>query len=217
MTTNEPISTFRMEMLSDGVFAIALTLLGLELRVPHLADGAGNRELAEALAARWPAYMAFVCSFLTILVMWVNHHRIFRLLRGGDGYLMATNGLLLMLVTAVPLPTAVLAEHFAHPSRAVACAAYAGFYVLVNAAFNLLWMSVAHRRRLLRDDVPDPVVRAIGRRLAAGLPIYLAAAAGAFVSPALSIGACVLIWVMWSRLDAVPRTRGAAPPVLDRR
>lgn len=172
MTTSEPTGTARLEMLSDGVFAIAITLLGLELRVPHLEPGAGNRELAEALAARWPAYMAFACSFLTILVMWVNHHRIFRLLKGADGYLMTTNGLLLMLVTAVPLPTAVLAEHFAHPSRAVASAAYAGFYVLVNAAFNLLWLSVAFRRRLLREDVPDIVVRAIRRRLAVGFPIY---------------------------------------------
>lgn len=202
MSTTEPKETTRLEAFSDGVFAIAITLLGMDLRVPHLGPDAGGRELADALVARWPSYMAFVLSFLTILVMWVNHHRMFRLLRTSDGYLMLTNGFLLMLVTAVPLPTAILAEHFLHAGGTLAAAAYAGFYVLVNVAFNLVWWSIAHRRRLLRPDVPEAVVRAIRWRLAVGFPAYLFATATAFVSAGLSVAMCSLLWVHWARLDA---------------
>ncbi|MBX9623325.1 MAG: DUF1211 domain-containing protein [Gemmataceae bacterium] len=202
MTATELKETTRLEFFSDGVFAIAITLLGIELKVPPLPPEAGGRDLAAALLARWPGYMAFVLSFLTILVMWVNHHRMFRHVRGGDGYLMLTNGLLLMLVTAVPLPTAILAEHFLHPSAGAACAAYAGFYVLVNAAFNLVWWSIAYRRRLLAPDVPDAVVRAIGRRLAVGLPAYLVVAGVAFMNAWLGLALCALLWVHWTQLDA---------------
>lgn len=204
MTATEQKETTRLEAFSDGVFAIAITLLGIELKVHHLGPDTGGRELAAALLMRWPSYMAFVVSFLTILVMWVNHHRLFRLLNGGDGYLMLTNGLLLMLVTAVPFPTALLAEHFLHPGGALASAAYAGFYVLVNCAFNLFWFSISYRRRLLRPDVPDAVVRAIRRRLLFGLPAYLIATALAFVSAGLSVAFCTLMWGHWARLDSVP-------------
>ena len=103
--------TARIEAFSDGVFAIAITLLVLDLKVPRdLPDG---RTLAGALLAQWPAYMAFASSFMTILIMWVNHHRIFTLVGRSDSRLLFFNGLLLMGVTVVPFPTALVAEYFA--------------------------------------------------------------------------------------------------------
>jgi len=196
---SEAKETNRIEAFSDGVFAI--TLLALELKTPkHGEIGAGS-ELAGLLVRQWPSYMAFLFSFLTILVRWVNHHRMFRMLRKSDGWLMGANGLVLLLVTAVPLPTAVLAEHYLETGAAVAMAFYAWFYVMVNVAFNLLWFVAAYRRRLLRADVPDALVRAVRLRLLIGFPVYVAAVGPAFVSPAASLVICLLSWVHWVTLD----------------
>src|SRR5262245_38427492 len=99
MVTNE---TARIEAFSDGVFAIAITLLVLDLKVPK--EAGHDLSLASALAAQWPAYLAFVTSFLTILVMWINHHRMFTLIGRSDDRLLVYNGLLLMGVTLVLFP-----------------------------------------------------------------------------------------------------------------
>src|SRR5882672_2129896 len=92
--------TGRIEAFSDGVFAIAITLLVLDLKVPRaLQDG---RTLASSLGAMWPSYLAFVTSFATILIMWINHHRMFTLIGRADDRVMFYNGLLLLGVTVVP-------------------------------------------------------------------------------------------------------------------
>src|SRR5205823_8450239 len=104
--------TARVEAFSDGVFAIAITLLILEIRVPP-AGGAGG--LWAGLLALWPSYVAFLVSFFVVLVMWVNHHELMRLVRVVTYPLLFANGLLLLTVTFVPFPTAVLAQHLATP------------------------------------------------------------------------------------------------------
>src|SRR5215813_3568997 len=95
--------TSRIEAFSDGVFAIAITLLVLDLKVPP--DPSGIHRLAELLLSEWPAYLAFLTSFATILIMWINHHRIFTLVGRSDDRLLFYNGLLLLGVTVVPFPT----------------------------------------------------------------------------------------------------------------
>ena len=104
--------TGRVEAFSDGVFAIAITLLILEIKVPKLPHESPPAALAEALLALWPSFLAFLLSFFAILIMWINHHRLFELIRKTDSIFMMLNGFLLMLVTVVPFPTAVLAEYF---------------------------------------------------------------------------------------------------------
>ena len=94
--------TSRVEAFSDGVFAIAITLLILEIKVPHLLH---------ALLAEWPSLLAFVLSFSAVLVMWINHHGLFNLMQTIDRRSLVANGLLLLLVTFVPFPTAVLAAY----------------------------------------------------------------------------------------------------------
>lgn len=202
---NETKETSRIELFSDGVFAIAITLLILDLKIPKLDEGADGRALASALLRQWPSYMAFVFSFLTILIMWINHHRLFQTLRGSDGLLMAANSLLLLFVTAVPFPTAVLAEYFTRSGAAVATAIYAGFYVLVNLAFfNLLWLTASYKRRLLLSDVPNELVYAVRWRLLVGLPAYAGATVLAFLSPVLSLVLCLALWIHWANLDRHP-------------
>src|SRR5258708_6918603 len=135
--------TGRLEAFSDGVFAIAITLLALELKVPHLESGDGHLTagaLAAGLASQWPGYFAFLTSFFTVLVMWVHHHAIFRLVLRSDVTLLFANGSLLMLVRGVPPPPAVVAEYLRTPAAPAACTFYAGFFVLIAIAFSiLLW------------------------------------------------------------------------------
>ena len=91
----------RVEAFSDGVFAIAITLLILEIRVPHVAHG-----LWAGLLALWPSYVAFLLSFVVILIEWVNHHELLRNVQGVSYPFLFANGLLLLTVTFVPFPTA---------------------------------------------------------------------------------------------------------------
>ena len=111
----EPYSTQRLEAFSDGVFAIAITLLILDVRVPR--DLPETTRLIDALLANWPSYFAFLTSFATIGIMWVNHHRLFGCIARADHGLLIWNGLLLLGITFVPFPTALIAEYIGHPDE----------------------------------------------------------------------------------------------------
>ena len=149
----EEKETGRVEAFSDGVFAIAITLLALNMKVPGRADLAGmHATLFDALLAQWPAYLAYLISFLTVLIMWVNHHRMFRNIRRTDHSFMMLNGLLLMWVTLVPFPTAMLAEYINHPYARVAAAVYSATFVLIGVTFTALWWYASSGNRLLATN-----------------------------------------------------------------
>ena len=142
--------TARIEAFSDGVFAIAITLLVLDLKVPReLHEG---QTLTSALAHQWPAYVAFVTSFLTILVMWINHHRMFTLIGRADDRLLIFNGLLLLGITVVPFPTSLVAEYLGHDGQRTAALVYNGTFIAIAICFNLLWHCAASNSRLLDND-----------------------------------------------------------------
>ncbi len=189
--------TGRVEAFSDGVFAIAITLLVLELKVPHLSEGSPAGALGVALLHQWPSYVALVTSFFTILVMWINHHSIFRLVRRVDAPFLYANGLLLLVVTVVPFPTALLAEYYEKPGAAVAAAAYAGTFVVAGIAYNLVWRTAIAGRRLLRSDASEQKIREISHSYWLGIPGYGAAMAGAFVSPHVTVAICVALLIVW--------------------
>jgi hypothetical protein len=105
--------TGRLEAFSDGIFAIAITLLGLTLQVPDLGADISAAALAEALGLQWPSYIAFAISFFTILIVWLNHHAVFGLVHRADFLFLLTNGFLLMLVTVVPITTEVANRYLA--------------------------------------------------------------------------------------------------------
>ena len=193
----EEKETGRIEAFSDGVFAIAITLLVLELKVPHLEDGGANGSLTRALLRQWPSYVALVTSFFTILVMWANHHRMFNDVRRVNARFLYSNGLLLLLVTVVPFPTAVLAEYFEKPGARVAAAAYGGTFVLISVAFNLLWRSAIAGRRLLRAGVTEESIQEISRRYWLGTPGYAMATVGAYFSPSVTLAICVTLLMIW--------------------
>src|SRR5437899_10845302 len=168
---HEPYSPQRVEAFSDGVFAIAVTLLILDVRVPRGLPE--TTRLIDALLANWPSYFAFLTSFATIGIMWVNHHRLFRIIARADHGLLIWNGLLLLGITFVPFPTALIAEYLHRPDQRTAAMVLGGTYVFLALTFNGLWWHAARGRRLLGDAVDEAGVRAISRSYAIGPAAYL--------------------------------------------
>lgn len=148
----------RILALSDGVFAIAVTLLILEIAVPATTSDAG---LPKALLGLWPRYLAYVVSFVVIARFWIIHRLAFRLIARDDAVLVWLNLLLLMFVAFLPFPTAVLGAHNGSPAAAVL---YAAAVVLVGTASTAYWWYASGRGRLLRPDVGAARARALRAR-----------------------------------------------------
>jgi uncharacterized membrane protein len=177
--------TGRIEAFSDGVYAIAITLLVLDIKVPH--DQPEAARLLEALLAQWPSYFAFVTSFATIGIMWINHHRLFNLIKRSDQLLLILNGLLLLGITFVPFPTALLAEYIAEPAQHIAAMIYSGTFVVIAIFFNLLWRYASYQNRLLDPRADPRAVQSISQQYAFGPLLYLLAFGLAFVSALASL------------------------------
>jgi uncharacterized membrane protein len=175
-----PTETNRIEAFSDGVFAIAITLLVLDLKVPREAHS--EQQLGSLLLAQWPSYLAFLTSFATILIMWINHHRIFTLVGRSDDRLLIYNGLLLLGVTLVPFPTSLVAEYLRRDGGRLATLLFNGTYIFIAICFNLLWRSAAGGHRLLRRDADRAAVQAIFDAYRFGPAWYVIAFLLTFVS-----------------------------------
>jgi uncharacterized membrane protein len=190
-------NTNRLEAFSDGVFAIAITLLVLEIKVPAQAETLAAGGLWPALGARWPNYVGYVLSFLVIGVMWANHHALFEYIRRTNRTLIVINLVLLMGVAFVPFPTAVLADHLADPAtRAAATAFYGATLIFTSLSFNALWW-IGRKKGLLDETAaPNAGIRTITRRYAVALACYPAATALAFVNVwlSLSIHLALALW-----------------------
>jgi uncharacterized membrane protein len=174
--------TTRMETYSDGVFAIAATLLVLEIGI----DGHSSN-LGHELLHLWPSYLAYVTSFVTIGIIWMNHHTVVGCMRGVDRTLLFLNLLLLMTVAFLPFPTRLVADYLNEPDERYAVFAYAATFVVMSIVYNALWRYARHDRRLIRDDVPDSRIRAISRAFDPGVPIYVITLLVAIVSPLASV------------------------------
>lgn len=138
--------TGRVEAFSDGVFAIAITLLILEIHVPPAAEQEGLRT---ALVQLWPSFLAFLASFMTIGVMWLNHHRLFTLINKCDDALIAFNLLLLLGISWIPFPTDLLADHLRGPDARVAGIVYAGSFLFTAIVFNAMWRYAVHAKLVI--------------------------------------------------------------------
>jgi uncharacterized membrane protein len=203
--------TGRVEAFSDGVFAIAITLLILEIKVPHQAANASDAALTAALIQLWPSFVAFAGSFFAILIMWVNHHGLFKMVHRADARFLYANGFLLLLVTFVPFPTAVLAEYLDHPGANAAAAFYCGTFILISVAYNLLWHVAASGRRLIAHHVPQDHVDKIRRAYRWGFLVYVGAAALALWNAAAGLAVCLSLWVLWTVLNYSPKENAGAP------
>jgi uncharacterized membrane protein len=174
------VTTNRLEAFSDGVFAIAITLLVLELDVP-----AGDH-LWHDLNEEWPSFAAFFVSFWVIGIIWVNHHGVLDHLARADRGLLYLNLLLLFTVVFIPYPTALLAEHLkSGEDEEVAAVVYSGSFFAMGTSFSLLWTYITRHRHLLGVELTDEQIRRTTTRFVIGSPIYAIAVVFAFISPAV--------------------------------
>lgn len=193
--------TSRVEAFSDGVFAIALTLLILGIKVPDLDDFATGEKLYQSLLKLWPSYFAFILSFTAVLIMWINHHGFFKYLRKINSAFLFANGFLLLAVTFINFPTAVLSRYFGTKAFNIASAFYCGSMVIISVSFNLLWFSSAYKRRLIKDEITDDLIMKIRNAYWFGFFIYLSAFIISFFLPFIGLSLCISLWIFWTILD----------------
>jgi uncharacterized membrane protein len=201
------VETSRVEAFSDGVFAVAITLLALDLR-PGEGETLGQQLISRDAVA---GYAAYVVSFLIIGIIWVNHHGVFRLIAGIDRVLLFINLVLLLFVAAIPFPTALLAEHLVDGDDAKAAAfAYSAVMFLMGVSFGLLWWWVVRGGRLLGRPMERAEERTALRRFTVGNVAYLTLLGLSWVSAPLTLAGHFLLAVYYA-LDQLPMARERAP------
>jgi uncharacterized membrane protein len=183
-------TTERLEMFSDGVIAIAITLLVLEITVPQTKQG----DLFDALINQWPSYVAFVISFVVIGIMWVSHHSMFERIAAVDRGLLFINLLLLLGIGFLPFPTALLASYVREggANSHVAAAVYSATMVGIGIAFAGMWAYLSRRPWLLVEGIPVERVRTAFHRSLVGPIVYGLTIGLAFISAA----ACFVVYAM---------------------
>jgi len=188
--------TLRIETFSDGVFCIAVTLLSIEIGV-ELHGEVTNKGLQHALLAKWPICLAYVISFINVLLAWIGHHGLFKLLRKTDNSIMMTNGLLLMLVALVPFPTKTLGEFLLSGGFRTAVIFYTGYFVLISLAFRLLWFVAGRNKDLLVHDITEKQIKQTSRNENIGLICNTIILAVAFINPWAALALSFGMWVYW--------------------
>jgi uncharacterized membrane protein len=188
----------RLEAFSDGVFAIAITLLVLDLSVPARSELAG-RSLAAALGQEWPSFAAYLVSFLVIGIIWINHHTMCTLMRRVDRVVLFANLLLLLLVSVIPFPTRVLAEYLTegHSDAHIAAAFYSATMFVLGVAFTGLFLAITRDGRLMHRPVDRAITRATMRRFSIGSIVYLATVGLSFASAVLTLVVHAMIAVYY--------------------
>jgi uncharacterized membrane protein len=186
------VSTSRLESFSDGVLAVAITLLVLDIEVPVV----GPREtLAHALVRQWPHYAAYVTSFITIGIIWINHHAMIGRLRVADHTILTLNLLLLLSIAVLPFATALMAAYLNHTKgQHLAAAVYGGSFLLMALFFTILQRHIMLRKaELLAPELSEERRRQVLRRAVLGLGPYAIATAVAPVSAYLTLAICFAI------------------------
>ena len=173
--------TARFETFSDGVFAIAATLLVLEFTATP------GSQLGKELLHLWPSYLAYVTSFVTIGIIWMNHHHTVSLLGRTDRTLQFVNILLLLTIAFLPFPTKLVAQNLTGAGEQAAALVYAATFVLMAALHLIWWRYARNGRRLIADETPDSALRAVDRAYLPGVPMYGAVFVVAFFSPLAAV------------------------------
>jgi uncharacterized membrane protein len=182
-------STSRVEAFSDGVMAIAITLLVLDLKLPSTTDVA-NGGLLHALLVRWPTYAAYLAAFLTIGIIWLNHHTLIAKIARFDARLHWLNLVLLLGVATLPFPTSLVAEYVGEggPNASVATAAYGLCATLMALPWSFMWRHLREHPELLESGFDAEYASAEMKRGGIGVPIYAAATIVSLIQPLLALG-----------------------------
>jgi uncharacterized membrane protein len=202
----------RLEAFSDGVMAIAITLLVLNLHVPATTEVSGSG-LGAAMRHQWPSYAAYLVSFLIIGIIWINHHALFVLVRRVDRAVLFANLALLLVVSVIPFPTQLFAEYLtAGTDSHVAAATYSATMFGMALAFTLLWWAITRDARLLHHHIDPAATRGTLRRFGLGMTIYAACVALAFVNAYLTLAIHGALALYYCFDQSSPATSRVTPP-----
>jgi uncharacterized membrane protein len=200
------MGTNRLESFSDGVIAVAVTLLILDIQVPELK---GGERLIHALLHNWPQYAAYVVSFMTIGIIWINHHAMISRLAQADRSILILNLLLLMTIVLLPFATELMAAYLrASSGQSLAAGVYGGAFLLMAVAFSALNRQILlARAHMLSAEIPLQERRRILARSVSGLAPYLVATILAAVSAYATLAICGALAVFY----ALPIASGGEP------
>jgi len=173
-----------------------VTLLSIEIGV-EVKDKVTNEGLAKSLLAQWPIYLAYIISFVNVLLAWIGHHSLFKLLRKTNNFIMLANGLLLMLVALVPFPTKTLGTFLLSGGLKTAVVFYTGYFVLISLAFRLLWYAATRSKDLLIHQITNSQILQTTKNENIGLVCNSVILGIALVNPWIALALSFAMWVYW--------------------
>ena len=187
----------RLEAFCDGVFAIALTLLIIEIKVPSAEGIHTKEELWSAFVHQWPSWFAFLMSFITILISWVNHSQFLKLIDKTSTRFKYANGLLLLSITMLPFPTAAVAEYMQTDMAGPAVTFYCAVTLLNNIGWNLIDYAARHPESLFKPNVIIEKIKETSGYLKAGFGVYTLALVLSFWFPITAFLIISLSFLLW--------------------
>jgi uncharacterized membrane protein len=193
--TNDDRGPGRTEAFSDGVIAVAITLLILDIHVPDVQTG-----LLQALLNQWPTYLGYVTSFLVITIFWANHHNMFRFIHRVDYALLIINAFFLMCIAFIPFVTSLLTKYITSPNpteQHTAAIVYGATLLLNGMLFNTIWWYAVWKRRLVGRDLDAPAMQRLTRGYLFGLPFYALAIVLSLINVELSLAFYIVIDLMY--------------------
>lgn len=187
----------RLEAFCDGVFAIAITLLILEIKIPHVSEIHSSNDLWRALAHEWPSWFAFILGFGTILIGWVNHSAMMGFVDKTSQPFMYANGFLLFTIVVWPFATWLMAEYLATDYAQPAIMFYCIFGLLSSIAWNLLAESMAKPFRILKDEITDDEFKDMQKKMRMGFVLYSGIIVIAVWFAYIALALLTAMWLMW--------------------
>ena len=187
----------RLEAFSDGVFAIAITLLILEIKVPPFESMHSTAEVWRATAHLWPSFFAFGLSFMIILIAWVNHHSALTLVDKSSPPFVYINGFLLLTIVVLPFPTAFMAEYLQTDLAQPAIVLYNFTCMLANICWILLFISMRKPVVLFKSEKAQQIASTSLKYSAYGLPLYALLTALAWWFPYTALILNTILWLFW--------------------
>ncbi len=196
----------RLEAFSDGVIAVAITLLVLEVHVPDI--GVLKMPLLDALGQQWASYLGYVTSFLVIGIFWANHHLLFKYIKRTDHFFLLINTLFLMCIAFVPFGTSLIETYMQKGKlldERIAAIVYSGILLLCAITFSAVWLYASWKHRLLRQDLDPRIIQRITRGYLIGSPLYLLSLVFSLIDVRVSLALYILVALVYSwPVDRIP-------------
>jgi uncharacterized membrane protein len=185
----DPAPKTRAEVLADGIFAVAMTILVLDIRLPHLTGDISAAQYLHSVLALWPKLIVFVASFIALGRLWQLHRNIFHFLERSDQQLLFWNLLSLMFLCLLPFTTSLAGEH---PHFSLSAAMYAGNVLMLNLVYRGMWHHASYRDQLLRSDFDPAIGHVITRTFNVDFVLILVALGLSYLNSLLGIGLIVV-------------------------